>query len=208
MMRSLKWPNAGAIVPLTRPLLTGLAISGMVTLCVSLALSGLSKSASLTPLDTPPSMPVIQFATVEPVKQVERKALPVTPALPAVTARDANNTPEISAPRAARTATRDRAATAVGRSAQRKLAVISTMHQSMPDYQRVEIGNGTVAAAPIDIRPAAQRIASNRSIEAEFWRLAAPAGTAISELVPRRRSMSRAVDAVRQRIASLIDVLR
>jgi hypothetical protein len=63
------------------------------------------------------------------------------------------------------------------------------------------------AAPPIDIRPAAQRIASNHSLDASFWQLATSRGTAISELAPRQKPLSQAIDTVRQRIASVINVL-
>ena len=201
MMRSLPWPKTRAILPFARALFKGLAISSVVTLCFSLVLSGLSKPTNLPPPTTPPNVHPIQLATVEPNMQSEHKAVPLTSAQPAVT-HVAKTTPEISAHQRPTLGTAERTTPAHS-----PVADIGVMHKGKSARRGVEIGYGLVAP-PIGTRPAAQRITSNRSLDASFWQFAASAETAISELAPRRKSMSQAIDTLRQRIASVIDVLR
>ena len=197
MMRSLPWPKTGAVLPFASSLLKGLAISAAATLCFSLVLSGLSKSTNLLPPTTPPNVGQIQiqFATVEPNKQFERKAVPVTPAQPSITPDTAKIIPATSAHQRP----------TLG--AVTRPVADDRVHERRPAHRSVEFGYGLVVP-PIHSRPAAQRITSNRSLDASFWQFATSAGTAFSELVPSQKSMSQAIDSVRQRIASAIDVLR
>jgi len=203
MMPSLPWPKTGAVLPFASSLLKGLAISAAATLCFSLVLSGLSKSTNL-PLTTPPNVGQIQFATVEPNKQFERKAVPVTPAQPSVTPDTAKIIPATSAHQRPTLGTTERATPL----ATRPVADVRVIHERKPAHRGVEFGYGLTATPPIDIRPAAQRIASNHSLDASFWQLVTSGGTAISELAPRQKPLSQAIDTVRQRIASVINVLR
>ena len=203
MMRSLPWPKTGAVLPFASSLLKGLAISAAATLCFSLLLSGLSRSTNLPPPTTPPNVRQIQFATVEPNKQFERKAVPVTPAQPSITPDTAKIIPATSAHQRPTLGTTERATSL----ATRPVADVRVIHERKPAHRGAEFGYGLVVP-PIDSRPAAQRITSNRSLDAGFWQFAASAGTAFSELVPSQKSMSQAIDSVRQRIASAIDVLR
>src|SRR3974390_110319 len=202
MKRSLPWPKTGAVLPFASSLLKGLAISAAATLCFSLVLSGLSKSTNL-PLTTPPNVGQIQFATVEPNKQLERKAVPVTPAQSSVTPDTAKIIPATSARQRPTLGTTERATPL----ATRPVADVRVIHERKPAHRGAEFGYGLVVP-PIDSRPAAQRITSNRSLDAGFWQFATSAGTAFSELVPSQKSMSQAIDTVRQRIASAINVLR
>ena len=204
MKRNLPWPKTGAVLPFASSLLKGLAISAAATLCFSLVLSGLSKSTNL-PLTTPPNVGQIQiqFATVEPNKQFERKAVPVTPAQPSITPDTAKIIPATSAHQRPTLGTTERATPL----ATRPVADVRVIHERKPAHRGAEFGYGLVVP-PIHSRPAAQRITSNRSLDAGFWQFATSAGTAFSELVPSQKSMSQAIDTVRQRIASLIDVLR
>jgi len=201
-MRSLPWPKTGAVLPFASSLLKGLAISAAATLCFSLVLSGLSKSTNLPPPTTPPNVGQIQiqFATVEPNKQFERKAVPVTPAQPSITPDTAKIIPATSAHQRPTLGTTEPLAT-------RPVADVRVIHERKPAHRGVEFGYGLVVP-PIHSRPAAQRITSNRSLDAGFWQFATSSGTAFSELVPSQKSMSQAIDSVRQRIASAIDVLR
>ena len=203
MMRSLPWPKTGAVLPFASSLLKGLAISAAATLCFSLVLSGLSKSTNLPPT-TPPNVGQIQFATVEPNKQFERKAVPVTPAQPSITPDTAKIIPATSAHQRPTLGATERATPL----AARPVADVRVIHERKPAHRGVEFGYGLTATPPIDIRPAAQRIASNHSLDASFWQLATFGGTAISELAPRQKPLSQAIDTVRQRIASVINVLR
>src|SRR3974377_1428180 len=202
MKRSLPWPKTGAVLPFASSLLKGLAISAAATVCFSLVLSGLSKSPNL-PLTTPPNVGQIQFATLEPNKQFERKAVPVTPAQPSVTPDTAKIIPATSAHQRPTLGTTERATPL----ATRPVADVRVIHDRKPAHRGAEFGYGLVVP-PIDSRPAAQRITSNRSLDAGFWQFATSAGTAFSELVPSQKSMSQAIDTVRQRIASVINVLR
>ena len=202
MMRSLPWPKTGAVLPFASSLLKGLAISAAATLCFSLVLSGLSKSTNL-PLTTPPNVGQIQFATVEPNKQFERKAVPVTPAQPSITPDTAKIIPATSAHQRPTLGTTERATPL----ATRPVADVRVIHERKPAHRGAEFGYGLVVP-PIHSRPAAQRITSNRSLDAGFWQFATSAGTAFSELVPSQKSMSQAIDSVRQRIASVVNVLR
>jgi len=203
MMRSLPWPKTGAVLPFASSLLKGLAISAAATLCFSLVLSGLSKSTNLLPPTTPSNVGQIQFATIEPNKQFERKAVPVTPAQPSITPDTAKIIPATSAHQRPTLGTTERATPL----ATRPVADVRVIHERKPAHRGVEFGYGLVVP-PIHSRPAAQRITSNRSLDAGFWQFATSAGTAFSELVPSQKSMSQAIDSVRQRIASAIDVLR
>ena len=202
-MPSLPWPKTGAVLPFASSLLKGLAISAAATLCFSLLLSGLSKSTNLPPLTTPPNVRQIQFATVEPNKQLERKAVPLTPAQSSITPDTAKIIPATSAHQRPTLGTTERATPL----ATRPVADVRVIHERKPAHRGVEFGYGLVVP-PIHIRPAAQRITSNRSLDAGFWQFATSAGTAFSELVPSQKSMSQAIDTVRQRIASVINVLR
>jgi len=202
-MRSLPWPKTGAVLPFASSLLKGLAISAAATLCFSLVLSGLSKSTNLPPPTTPPNVGQIQFATVEPNKQLERKAVPVTPAQPSITPDTAKIIPATSAHQGPTLGTTERATPL----ATRPVADVRVIHERKPAHRGAEFGYGLIVP-PIHSRPAAQRITSNRSLDAGFWQFAASAGTAFSELVPSQKSMSQAIDSVRQKIASAIDVLR
>src|SRR3974377_75711 len=203
MMGSLPWTNTGWVLPFASCLLKGLAISAAATLCFSLVLSGLSKSTNLPPPTPPPDAGQIQFATVEPNKQFERKAVPVTPAQPSVTPDTAKIIPATSAHQRPTLGTTERATPL----ATRPVADVRVIHDRKPAHRGAEFGYGLVVP-PIDSRPAAQRITSNRSLDAGFWQFATSAGTAFSELVPSQKSMSQAIDTVRQRIASVINVLR
>ena len=203
MKRSLPWPKTGAVLTFASSLLKGLAISAAATLCFSLVLSGLSKSTNLPPPTTPPNVRQIQFATVEPNKQFERKAVPVTPAQPPITTDAAKIIPATSAHQRPTLGTTERATSL----ATRPVADVRAIHERKPAHRGAEFGYGLVVP-PIHSRPAAQRITSNRSLDAGFWQFATSAGTAFSELVPSQKSMSQAIDSVRQRIASAIDVLR
>jgi len=202
MKRSLPWPKTGAVLPFASSLLKGLAISAAATLCFSLVLSGLSKSTNL-PLTTPPNVGQIQFATVEPNKQFERRAVPVTPAQPSVTPDTAKIIPATSAHQRPTLGTTERATPL----ATRPVADVRVIHERKPAHRGVEFGYGLVVP-PIHSRPAAQRITSNRSLDAGFWQFATSTGTAFSELAPSQKSMSQAIDSVRQRIASEVNVLR
>ena len=204
MMRSLPWPKTGAVLPFASSLLKGLAISAAATLCFSLLLSGLSRSTNLTPLTTPPNVRQIQFVTVEPNKQLERKAVPLTPAQSSITTDAAKIIPATSAHQRPTLGATERATPL----AARPVADVRVIHERKPAHRGVEFGYGLTATPPIDIRPAAQRIASNHSLDASFWQLATSGGTAISELAPRQKPLSQAIDTVRQRIASVINVLR
>ena len=206
MMRSLPWPKTGAVLPFASSLLKGLAISAAATLCFSLVLSGLSKSTNLPPPTTPPNVGQIQiqFATVEPNKQLERKAVPLTPAQSSITTDAAKIIPATSAHQRPTLGATERATPL----AARPVADVRVIHERKPAHRGVEFGYGLTATPPIDIRPAAQRIASNHSLDASFWQLATFGGTAISELAPRQKPLSQAIDTVRQRIASVINVLR
>jgi|GEM_PF-2036010 len=205
MMRSLPWPKTGAVLPFASSLLKGLAISAAATLCFSLVLSGLSKSTNLLPPTTPPNVGQIQiqFATVEPNKQLERKAVPLTPAQSSITTDAAKIIPATSAHQRPTLGNTERATPL----ATRPVADVRVIHERKPAHRGVEFGYGLVVP-PIHSRPAAQRITSNRSLDAGFWQFATSSGTAFSELVPSQKSMSQAIDSVRQRIASAIDVLR
>ena len=203
MMRSLPWPKTGAVLPFASSLLKGLGTSAAATLCFSLLLSGLSRSTNLPPPTTPPNVRQIQFATVEPNKQLERKAVPVTPAQPSITPDTAKIIPATSAHQRPTLGATERATPL----AARPVADVRVIHERKPAHRGAEFGYGLVVP-PIDSRPAAQRITSNRSLDAGFWQFATSAGTAFSELVPSQKSMSQAIDSVRQRIASAIDVLR
>ena len=181
MMRSLPWPKTGAVLPFASSLLKGLAISAAATLCFSLVLSGLSKSTNLLPPTTPPNVGQIQiqFATVEPNKQLERKAVPVTPAQPSITPDTAKIIPATSARQRPTLSATERATPLVTR----PVPDDRVIHERRPAHRSVEFGYGLVVP-PIDSRPAAQRITSNRSLDARFWQFAASAGVAFSELVP------------------------
>ena len=203
MMRSLPWPKTGAVLPFASSLLKGLAISAAATLCFSLVLSGLSRSTNLPPPTTPPNVRQIQFATVEPNKQLERKAVPLTPAQSSITPDTAKIIPATSTHQRPTLGNTERAAPL----ATRPVADVRVIHERKPAHRGVEFGYGLVVP-PIHSRPAAQRITSNRSLDAGFWQFATSSGTAFSELVPSQKSMSQAIDSVRQRIASAIDVLR
>ena len=203
MTRSLPWPKTGAVLPFASSLLKGLAISAAATLCFSLLLSGLSRSTNLPPPTTPPNVRQIQFATVEPNKQLERKAVPVTPAQPSITPDTAKIIPATSARQRPTLGTTERATPL----ATRPVADVRVIHERKPAHRGVEFGYGLVVP-PIHSRPAAQRITSNRSLDAGFWQFATSSGTAFSELVPSQKSMSQAIDSVRQRIASVINVSR
>lgn len=203
MMRSLPWPKTGAVLPFASSLLKGLAISAAATLCFSLVLSGLSKSTNLPPPTTPPNVRQIQFATVEPNKQLERKAVPLTPAQSSITTDAAKIIPATSAHQRPTLGTTERATPL----ATRPVADVRVIHERKPAHRGAEFGYGLVVP-PIHSRPAAQRITSNRSLDAGFWQFATSAGTAFSELVPSQKSMSQAIDSVRQRIASEVNVLR
>jgi len=204
MMRSLPWPKTGAVLPFASSLLKGLAISAAATLCFSLLLSGLSRSTNLPSPTTPPNVRQIQFATVEPNKQLERKAVPLTPAQSSITTDAAKIIPATSAHQRPTLGATERATPL----AARPVADVRVIHERKPAHRGVEFGYGLTATPPIDIRPAAQRIASNHSLDASFWQLATSGGTAISELAPRQKPLSQAIDTVRQRIASVINVLR
>ena len=204
MMPSLPWPKTGAVLPFASSLLKGLAISAAATLCFSLLLSGLSRSTNLPPPTTPPNVRQIQFVTVEPNKQLERKAVPLTPAQPSITPDAAKIIPATSAHQRPTLGATERATPL----AARPVADVRVIHERKPAHRGVEFGYGLTATPPIDIRPAAQRIASNHSLDASFWQLATSGGTAISELAPRQKPLSQAIDTVRQRIASVINVLR
>jgi len=203
MMRSLPWPKTGAVLPFASSLLKGLAISAAATFCFSLVLSGLSKSTNLPPPTTPPNVRQIQFATVEPNKQLERKAVPLTPAQSSITTDAAKIIPATSTHQRPTLGNTERATPL----ATRPVADVRVIHERKPAHRGVEFGYGLVVP-PIHSRPAAQRITSNRSLDAGFWQFATSSGTAFSELVPSQKSMSQAIDSVRQRIASAIDVLR
>ena len=203
MMPSLPWPKTGAVLPFASSLLKGLAISAAATLCFSLLLSSLSRSTNLPPPTTPPNVRQIQFATVEPNKQLERKAVPLTPAQSSITTDAAKIIPATSAHQRPTLGTTERATPL----ATRPVADVRVIHERKPAHRGAEFGYGLIVP-PIHSRPAAQRITSNRSLDAGFWQFATSAGTAFSELVPSQKSMSQAIDTVRQRIASLIDVLR
>ena len=200
MMRSLPWPKTGAVLPFASSLLKGLAISAAATLCFSLLLSSLSRSTNLPPPTTPPNVRQIQFATVEPNKQLERKAVPLTPAQSSITPDAAKIIPATSTHQRPTLGTTEPLAT-------RPVADVRVIHERKPAHRGAEFGYGLVVP-PIHSRPAAQRITSNRSLDAGFWQFATSAGTAFSELVPSQKSMSQAIDSVRQRIASVINVLR
>ena len=202
MMPSLPWPKTGAVLPFASSLLKGLAISAAATLCFSLLLSGLSRSTNLTPLTTPPNVRQIQFVTVEPNK-LERKAVPLTPAQSSITTEAAKIIPATSAHQRPTLGATERATPLAARP-----VALRVIHERKPAHRGVEFGYGLTATPPIDIRPAAQRIASNHSLDASFWQLATSGGTAISELAPRQKPLSQAIDTVRQRIASVINVLR
>ena len=204
MMPSLPWPKTGAVLPFASSLLKGLAISAAATLCFSLLLSGLSRSTNLPPPTTPPNVRQIQFATVEPNKQLERKAVPLTPEQSSITTDAAKIIPATSAHQRPTLGATERATPL----AARPVADVRVIHERKPAHRGVEFGYGLTATPPIDIRPAAQRIASNHSLDASFWQLATSGGTAISELAPRQKPLSQAIDTVRQRIASVINVLR
>ena len=203
MKRSLPWPKTGAVLPFASSLLKGLAISAAATLCFSLVLSGLSKSTNL-PLTTPPNVGQIPFATVEPNKQLERKAVPLTPAQSSITTDAAKIIPATSAHQRPSLGDNEHAPS----SATRPVTDDRVIHERKPAHRGVEFGYGLTATPPIDIRPAAQRIASNHSLDASFWQLVTSGGTAISELAPRQKPLSQAIDTVRQRIASVINVSR
>ena len=204
MMPSLPWPKTGAVLPFASSLLKGLAISAAATLCFSLLLSDLSRFANLPPPTTRPNVRQIQFATVEPNKQLERKAVPLTPAQSSITPDAAKIIPATSAHQRPTLGATERATPL----AARPVADVRVIHERKPAHRGVEFGYGLTATPPIDIRPAAQRIASNHSLDASFWQLATSRGTAISELAPRQKPLSQAIDTVRQRIASVINVLR
>ena len=204
MIPSLPWPKTGAVLPFASSLLKGLAISAAATLCFSLLLSGLSKSTNLPPLTTPPNVRLIQFVTVEPNKQLERKAVPLTPAQSSITTDAAKIIPATSAHQRPSLGDNEHAPS----SATRPVTDDRVIHERKPAHRGVEFGYGLTATPPIDIRPAAQRIASNHSLDASFWQLATFGGTAISELAPRQKPLSQAIDTVRQRIASVINVSR
>src|SRR3974377_1573011 len=197
MKRSLPWPKTGAVLPFASSLLKGLAISAAATLCFSLVLSGLSKSTNL-PLTSPPNVRQIQFATVEPNKQFERKAVPLTRAQSSITTDAAKIIPATSAHQRPTLGATERATPL----AARPVADVRVRHERKPAHRGVEFGYGLTATPPIDIRPAAQRIASNHSLDASFWQLATFGGTAISELAPRQKPLSQAIDAGRHRVAS------
>jgi hypothetical protein len=201
MMRSLPWPKTGAVLPFASSLLKGLAISAATTVCFSLVLSGLSKSTNLPPPTSPPNVRPIQLATVEPNTRSETKAVPVTSGRPAVTSV-AKTTLESSAHQRPTLVTAERTTPAHG-----AVADIGVMHKGKSARRGVEFGYGLVVPL-IDTRPAAQRITSNRSLDASFWQFATSADTTISELAPRRKSMPQTIDTLRQRIASVINVLR
>ena len=203
MMPSLPWPKTGAVLPFASSLLKGLAISAAATLCFSLLLSGLSRSTNLPPPTTPPNVRQIQFVTVEPNKQLERKAVPLTPAQSSITTDAAKIIPATSAHQRPTLGATERATPLAARA-----VTLRVIHERKPAHRGVEFGYGLTATPPIDIRPAAQRIASNHSLDASFWQLATSGGTAISELAPRQKPLSQAIDTVRQRIASVINVLR
>ena len=203
MMRSLPWPKTGAVLPFASSLLKGLALSAAATLCFSLVLSGLSKSTNLPLPTTPPNVGQIQFATVEPNKQLERNAVPLTPAQPSITPDTAKIIPATSAHQRPTLGTTERATPLPTR----PVADVRVIHERKPAHRGAEFGYGLVVP-PIHSRPAAQRITSNRSLDAGFWQFATSAGTAFSELVPSQKSMSQAIDSVRQRIASEVNVLR
>jgi len=203
MMPSLPWPKTGAVLPFASSLLKGLAISAAATLCFSLLLSGLSRSTNLPPPTTPPNVRQIQFVTVEPNKQLERKAVPLTPAQSSITTDAAKIIPATSAHQRPTLGATERATPLAARP-----VALRVIHERKPAHRGVEFGYGLTATPPIDIRPAAQRIASNHSLDASFWQLATSGGTAISELAPRQKPLSQAIDTVRQRIASVINVLR
>ena len=203
MMPSLPWPKTGAVLPFASSLLKGLAISAAATLCFSLLLSGLSRSTNLPPPTTPPNVRLIQFVTVEPNKQLERKAVPLTPAQSSITTDAAKIIPATSAHQRPTLGATERATPLAARP-----VALRVIHERKPAHRGVEFGYGLTATPPIDIRPAAQRIASNHSLDASFWQLATSGGTAISELAPRQKPLSQAIDTVRQRIASVINVLR
>ena len=203
MMRSLPWPKTGAVLPFASSLLKGLAISAAATLCFSLLLSGLSRSTNLPPPTTPPNVRQIQFATVEPNKQFERKAVPLTRAQSSITTDAAKIIPATSAHQRPTLGATERATPL----AARPVADVRVIHERKPAHRGAEFGYGLVVP-PIHSRPAAQRITSNRSLDAGFWQFATSAGTAFSELVPSQKSMSQAIDTVRQRIASVINVSR
>ena len=202
MMPSLPWPKTGA-VHFASSLLKGLGISAAATLCFSLLLSGLSRSTNLPPPTTPPNVRQIQFATVEPNKQLERKAVPLTPAQSSITTDAEKIIPATSAHQRPTLGATERATPLAARP-----VALRVIHERKPAHRGVEFGYGLTATPPIDIRPAAQRIASNHSLDASFWQLATSGGTAISELAPRQKPLSQAIDTVRQRIASVINVLR
>ena len=203
MMRSLPWPKTGAVLPFASSLLKGLAISAAATLCFSLMLSGLSRPTNLPPPTTPPNVRQIQFATVEPNKHLERKAVSLTPAQSSITTDAAKIIPATSAHQRPTLGATGRATPLVTR----PVADDRVIHERRPAHRSVEFGYGLVVP-PIHIRPAAQRITSNRSLDASFWQFATSAGTAFSELVPSQKSMSQAIDSVRQRIASVVNVSR
>ena len=203
MMPSLPWPKTGAVLPFASSLLKGLGISAAATLCFSLLLSGLSRSTNLPPPTTRPNVRQIQFATVEPNKQLERKAVPLTPAQSSITTDAAKIIPATSAHQRPTLGATERATPLAARP-----VALRVIHERKPAHRGVEFGYGLTATPPIDIRPAAQRIASNHSLDASFWQLATSGGTAISELAPRQKPLSQAIDTVRQRIASVINVLR